>query len=327
MQDIRQNIIERIAEDIPLTEIYAGFGETVGKIEFYRIVSELIEIGAITNIMICWCGIDCTRCRTFRATLNNDDEMRKVIQKYYEEIGSTIEIKDLYCLGCRSDEIMLACSGCPYMKCGKEKGLKRCDECSEYPCESLQWYTEKYIKPSIGKLIEPVMKIKILSYSDIPAWILLSKEYDCYVQEIALDLTEWYDGNETSLSFDKYMNSKISKNEAFMATDETGACCGITAISKTNNNITFFAISHKNDFYRTGELLLDYALSILDTKTTIKTNIIKSNAEQVQKQHTLFSKYGFIFSRDDLENGVPVICYEKPNIYQRNNGCRENCDQ
>ena len=150
MDDIRQTIIESFAKDIPLSEINVG----LEKIEFYKIVTELIESGAIPNIMICWCGIDCTRCRTFRATINNDDEMRKVIKKYYEELEIYIELKDLYCLGCRSDEIMSACRGCPYMKCGKEKGLNRCDECGEYPCESLQWYTEKYIKPSIGKLIE-----------------------------------------------------------------------------------------------------------------------------------------------------------------------------
>ena len=101
------------------------------------------------------CGIDCTYCRTFRATANNGDGMRREIQKYYKEIGIDIEIKDLRCRGCGSDEMMPACAGCPYLKCGKERGLARCEECGEYPCESLQWYTETYIKPSMGKLILP----------------------------------------------------------------------------------------------------------------------------------------------------------------------------
>jgi hypothetical protein len=140
---------------------------------------------------------------------------------------------------------------------------------------------------------------------------LLSKEYDCYVQELVSDLTEWYEGSETSISFDKYMQAKISKNEAFMATDESGGCFGITAISKTNNNITFFGISHNYDFYKVGSLLLDHALSILNATATIKTNIIKSDAEQIQKQRTLLEKYGFVFSHDDLENGVPVSCMKK----------------
>ncbi|MCL2409409.1 MAG: hypothetical protein FWC96_07325 [Oscillospiraceae bacterium] len=133
------------------------------------------------------------------------------------------------------------------------------------------------------------MEIKTVSLSDIPVWILLSKEYDSYVQEIVPNLTEWYEGNETSPSYDSYMRSKISKNEAFMATGKNSMCYGIVAISKTNNNITFFAISHKSDFYKVGGFLLEHVLSMLNTKAAIKTNIIKSNAEQIQKQHTLFS--------------------------------------
>jgi hypothetical protein len=153
MQEIRQTIIDSVAQNIPLTEIYASLGNAVDKIDFYKTVASLIETNSIPNIMVCWCGIDCTRCRTFLATINNDDEICKEVQKYYAEIGHDIEIKDLHCLGCRSDEMMSVCAGCPYMKCGKEKGVSRCDKCGEYPCESLQWYTEKYIKPSIGKLI------------------------------------------------------------------------------------------------------------------------------------------------------------------------------
>ena len=153
MQDIRQVIIHNVNQKIPLTQIYTDFGDTVNRIEFYKTVLSLIETGAIPNIMVCWCGIDCTRCRIFRATIENDDEIRKVVKEYYKAIGYDIEIKDLYCLGCRSDDIMPECSGCPYMKCGKEKGVKHCYECGEYPCESLKWYTDKYIKPSIGKII------------------------------------------------------------------------------------------------------------------------------------------------------------------------------
>jgi len=99
------------------------------------------------------CGIDCACCKTFRATANNDDGMRREIQQYYKELSIDIEIKDLRCLGCGSGEMMTACAGCPYRKCCEEKGLARCEECPEHPCESLQWYTETYIKPSMGKLI------------------------------------------------------------------------------------------------------------------------------------------------------------------------------
>jgi hypothetical protein len=139
-------------------------------------------------------------------------------------------------------------------------------------------------------------------------WKSISNEYDKYVQEIVSDINEWYGGSETSLSFQNYMKAKITKGEAFMATDKNNNCCGVVAISKTKNNITFFAISHKYDFLKVGDLLLTQSLSILNKKARIKTNIIKSDAEQIRKQHMLFKKHGFIFSHDDLENGVPVRC-------------------
>ena len=156
-----------------------------------------------------------------------------------------------------------------------------------------------------------MLKIRDVCFSDVPTWILLSKEYDCYVLEIVPDLIEWYEGNETSISYDKYMQAKINQKEAFMAVDEGDNCCGIIAFSKSNNNITFFAISHKCDFYIVGNLLLEHALSVLNTDTSIKTNIIKSNSDQIQKEHLLFNKHGFIYSYDDLENGVPVSCMER----------------
>jgi len=103
--------------------------------------------------MISHCGIDCTRCQTFHATAGNDDALRREIQQYYKEIGMDIAMQDLHCRGCHSEEQMPTCAGCPYKQCGQAKGLTRCAECAEYPCESLQWYTENYIKPSMGRLI------------------------------------------------------------------------------------------------------------------------------------------------------------------------------
>jgi len=84
------------------------------------------------------------------------------------------------------------------------------------------------------------MKIKNINLSDIPIWIALSQEYDKYIKEIALDITEWYYGSETSMSFNEYMRAKIHKSEAFMVLNENETCCGIAAISKANNRVTFF---------------------------------------------------------------------------------------
>ena len=155
------------------------------------------------------------------------------------------------------------------------------------------------------------MKIKNVCISDIPKWILLSKEYDNYVRESVLDLTEWYEGSDTSVSFDSYMKSKIDKGEAFMAINESDDCCGIIAINKKTNNITFFGVSHKYDLESAGELLLRYALARLNTNINIRITELKSNAEQIRKAYNLLNRFGFVYLCDELENGVPVNCMER----------------
>ncbi len=60
------------------------------------------------------------------------------------------------------------------------------------------------------------LNIKTISSADISKWILLSKEYNEYVEEIVSDLFEWYDGSKTSISFENYMKAKIIKGEAFI---------------------------------------------------------------------------------------------------------------
>lgn len=61
MQDICQAIIDKVINDIPLTEIYAGLSGAVDKKDFYKTVLSLIETGKIPNVMVCWCGMNCAR--------------------------------------------------------------------------------------------------------------------------------------------------------------------------------------------------------------------------------------------------------------------------
>ena len=138
---------------------------------------------------------------------------------------------------------------------------------------------------------------------------MLSREYDKYILEIVPDLTEWYEGNgDTLISYEKYMDAKISKGEAFMAVTEENDCCGIIAISIKNNRISFFGISEKHNFKKAGEMLLKHALSMFDTESDIISNIIDSNAKPFQMQFELFIKHGFIFSHNGFEHGVPIKC-------------------
>ncbi|MCL2500226.1 MAG: ATP-binding protein [Defluviitaleaceae bacterium] len=161
------------------------------------------------------------------------------------------------------------------------------------------------------------MKIKNVTHDEIPQWESLSREYDGYVKELVPDLTLWYEGNETLPSFDVYMKRRIDNHEAFMATNDENDCLGIIAISKRNNNITFFAVSHKYDLDSVGGMLLQHGLAQLDKNTVVKINELDSNAEQITKVFALLDKFQFTYLHNEWEHGVPVKCLgripNKPN--------------
>jgi len=150
------------------------------------------------------------------------------------------------------------------------------------------------------------MKIRIVTDVDIPQWLKLSSEHDCYVYESVQDLSEWYDGNENSISFSSYMKSKILQQEAFMSVDRNDVCLGIISFSKKSNNITFFGISRQADFRVTANALFQCAFEFLDTSRPIFINEIISTSEWMNLYYNLYHELGFVFFGNSTENGVPV---------------------
>lgn len=155
------------------------------------------------------------------------------------------------------------------------------------------------------------MQIKLITMSDIPRWKALSSEYDDYVMDLVGNLDEWYEGNEDSMSFTAYMESKIAKEEAFMAIDSNDICLGIIAFSKQNNRITFLGVTHKANIISIGASLLSHALKHLDGTRDISINEIASQAEWIEQHRRLYISFGFAPAGNSLENGVPVNVFLK----------------
>ena len=62
------------------------------------------------NKLVCYCGHDCARCLTYIATINNDEDLRKQSQNFYKtEFGIDIPLKDIQCLGGRSNDVFYLC--------------------------------------------------------------------------------------------------------------------------------------------------------------------------------------------------------------------------
>jgi hypothetical protein len=92
--------------------------------------------------MVAVCGLDCSKCGAFLATKENDDFKRaEVAQEWSKLFKVDIKPEDINCDGCLSEgeRIFNYCKVCEIRKCGKEKGLKNCGHCGEYPCQKLDF--------------------------------------------------------------------------------------------------------------------------------------------------------------------------------------------
>jgi hypothetical protein len=90
--------------------------------------------------MIAFCGLDCTECPTLLATREDNDQKRKqVAELWSKEYKADFKPEDINCDGCLSGNgrLFSHCSVCEIRLCGREKALKNCAFCQDYPCQKL----------------------------------------------------------------------------------------------------------------------------------------------------------------------------------------------
>ncbi|KPK99539.1 MAG: hypothetical protein AMJ91_07400 [candidate division Zixibacteria bacterium SM23_73_3] len=90
--------------------------------------------------MIGFCGLDCSECPAFIATKKDDDEERKkVAQKWNKEFKANLKPEDINCDGCLidSERLFNYCKVCEIRKCGKEQKVENCAYCDDYACDKL----------------------------------------------------------------------------------------------------------------------------------------------------------------------------------------------
>jgi len=98
----------------------------------------------MTN-MIGICGLNCSDCPIFKATQNNDDNVRRKLAKKWASKESPLEPKDINCQGCLTDRkpkfkyIHL----CEVRMCGLKNKVENCAHCSEYTCPELDQHLKQ----------------------------------------------------------------------------------------------------------------------------------------------------------------------------------------
>ncbi len=90
--------------------------------------------------MLGFCGINCTECLAYKATVTVDEKlMQRVVEKFGEGKATR---NDWVCLGCLHSEsglIATYCASCAVRTCAVEHGAANCVVCPDYDgCEKLR---------------------------------------------------------------------------------------------------------------------------------------------------------------------------------------------
>ncbi len=110
--------------------------------------------------MIAYCGINCSKCPTFIATLNDSNSERKdVAEKWSKQFKSDIKPEDINCDGCltTTERIFMHCKVCHIRKCGTEKKVKNCAYCEDYACDKLSKFHDR-ATPAVKQTLDEIKK-------------------------------------------------------------------------------------------------------------------------------------------------------------------------
>lgn len=109
------------------------------------------------NKIIAFCGLVCTECPAFLVTQKDSNAERKAVaEQWSKRYNTDIKPEDINCDGCTSTSGMIFnyCNVCEIRRCGKEKHIKNCAYCDEYPCEKLNsfWAMAPHAKTTLEEI-------------------------------------------------------------------------------------------------------------------------------------------------------------------------------
>ncbi|MFZ5643804.1 MAG: DUF3795 domain-containing protein [Bacillota bacterium] len=88
--------------------------------------------------MMAYCGLICSGCDAYKATVNNDDAQRqKIAEEWSKAYGADIKAEHINCLGCNSEKRLAYCGMCQIRACCIEKRYNNCSDCESFGCEKL----------------------------------------------------------------------------------------------------------------------------------------------------------------------------------------------
>jgi hypothetical protein len=97
--------------------------------------------------MISYCGLICSECGAYIATIQNDDKLRHTTAERWAKQYNipVMKVSDINCTGCDSTGVRMGhCAVCRIRTCAVEKGLENCGYCVDYPCAQLAFVIKHY---------------------------------------------------------------------------------------------------------------------------------------------------------------------------------------
>lgn len=86
-----------------------------------------------------YCGLYCGACEIlnlFRAS--EESGQMPSWEDLPGPLRDNIGKADIICRGCSSDTVFAGCAGCKVRSCARERGVKACVECRDFPCQLVE---------------------------------------------------------------------------------------------------------------------------------------------------------------------------------------------
>ncbi|MFA5309740.1 MAG: DUF3795 domain-containing protein [Dehalococcoidales bacterium] len=110
---------------------------------------------------IVYCGLVCSECSAYIATVKNDDNLRRATAERWAKQYNIPVMKTsaINCTGCVTKGVQMGhCATCQIRTCAEEKGLQNCGYCVTYPCAKLEMVIKHY--PAARKTLDAIKEGK-----------------------------------------------------------------------------------------------------------------------------------------------------------------------
>lgn len=104
---------------------------------------------------IACCGLDCATCDARIATESNNEELKKVIAKKWQQMYNAPDItpESISCTGCRADGVKFAhCNECEIRRCAKFKEYETCADCPDMDVCDIVAAVHQHVPEAIDNL-------------------------------------------------------------------------------------------------------------------------------------------------------------------------------